>query len=78
MDRLIYVAPPDREGRKVILTRLLSECPVNFDIIFSNLDHITSRTNFFTGADLKNLISEAKLNAIRRIRLQGTSIIQVI
>lgn len=76
MDRWIYVSPPDKEGRKIILTKLFSNCPVNLNV-FSYLDHIVESTHNFTGADLKNLVVQAKLNVIRRVCTDPDIILQV-
>jgi transitional endoplasmic reticulum ATPase len=66
IDCLIYVPPPDRDGRKGILDKLLSESPLALGTS-SYVNHIADVTERFTGADLKNLITEAKLNAAQRI-----------
>jgi cell division protease FtsH len=77
MDRWIYVSPPDGNGRKTILTKLFSNCPADLEV-FSHIDSIVERTSNFTGADLKNLVVQAKLNAARRVCTNASAIIQVI
>ena len=60
-DRIIFVPPPDREGRAEILRLLLQSKPVD------SIDHdaIAKKTEDFSGADLKAVIDvciEAKLS----------------
>ncbi|KAH9524634.1 spermatogenesis-associated protein 5-like protein 1 [Bulinus truncatus] len=61
MDKLIYVPPPDEQSRRSILKLLLSEMPTkNIDI-----HELSSKTEHFSGADLKNLCKEAGLMCLR-------------
>lgn len=59
-DRIIFVPPPDREGRAEVLRLLLAGKPVH------NVDHdaVAKKTEEFSGADLKAMVDlcvEAKL-----------------
>ena len=55
-DRSIFVPPPDREARKVILDLLLADRPVASNI---NLDPLVEATSGFSGADLSGIVEEA-------------------
>ncbi|NEP18899.1 MAG: AAA family ATPase [Leptolyngbya sp. SIO4C1] len=61
-DRMLFVPPPDKAGRATILRLLCQGKPVE-DIDF---EHVSQKTDKFSGADLKALVDvaiEAKLQA---------------
>jgi len=62
-DRLIYIGPPDRQGRLEILQRYLRGKPLAPDV---DLEALAARTERFTGADLEALCMEAARRAMRR------------
>ncbi|MGC8932069.1 MAG: CDC48 family AAA ATPase [Candidatus Methanodesulfokora sp.] len=62
LEKLIYVPPPDLEGRHKILKVLTRKVPLAKDV---DLMAIAMRTNGFSGADLAALVREAALNAMR-------------
>ena len=62
LEKLIYVPPPDLEGRHKILKVLTRKVPLAKDV---DLMAIALRTNGFSGADLAALVREAALNAMR-------------
>ena len=62
-DRRVVVAPPDRAGRERILEVHTRGVPVADDV---DLEHVAAATPGMVGADLKNLVNEAALNAARR------------
>lgn len=53
-DRIIFVPPPDREGRAEVLRLLLTGKPV------SNIDHdaVAKKTEEYSGADLKAVVDQ--------------------
>ena len=55
-DRVIFVPPPDREARAVILETMLRERPQAEPI---DRDKLAERTSGFSGADLKNVVETA-------------------
>ncbi|NLA39151.1 MAG: CDC48 family AAA ATPase [Methanomicrobiales archaeon] len=63
LDRMIYVPPPDREGRKKIFEVYLR----NRDILASDvdIDRLVERTEGYVGADIEALVREAKISAMR-------------
>jgi cell division protease FtsH len=61
-DRRIVVAPPDRAGRARILAVHTRDVPLGE----VELDGIAGSTPGMVGAELKNLVNEAALNAARR------------
>jgi transitional endoplasmic reticulum ATPase len=61
-DELIYVAVPDRAGRRRILSIHTSKMPLAADV---DLDDLAARTERFTGADLEDLVRRAGLFALR-------------
>jgi transitional endoplasmic reticulum ATPase len=61
-DELIYVAVPDQSGRRHILGIHTGDMPLAEDV---DLDHLATRTERFTGADLEDLVRRAGLHALR-------------
>ena len=61
-DRLLYVPPPDKESRKLILKIHTDKKPLGRDV---NLDSIAERTDGYTGADIAALASAAVMLALR-------------
>ena len=61
-DELIYVAVPEREGRRHILGIHTGKMPLAGDV---DLDSLAARTERFTGADLEDLVRRAGLFALR-------------
>ncbi|KAG5674110.1 hypothetical protein PVAND_004095 [Polypedilum vanderplanki] len=62
-DKLIHIPAPDYNYRLQILQFLLKSMPIANDF---NAETIAKRTNFFSGADLKNLCNEAAMCAATR------------
>ncbi|MCN9242807.1 ATP-dependent zinc metalloprotease FtsH [Streptomyces sp. RY43-2] len=62
-DRVVQVAPPDRDGREAILRIHTREIPLAPDV---DLAQVARTTPGMTGADLANLANEAALLAVRR------------
>jgi len=61
-DRHVSVDRPSRQGRLGILKVHVRKVPLGDDV---NLEDIANSTIGFSGADLKNLVNEAALNAAR-------------
>ena len=63
LDRMIYVPPPDREGRKKIFEVYLR----NRDILAKGveIDELVEKTEGYVGADIEALVREAKISAMR-------------
>ncbi|MDZ7702677.1 MAG: AAA family ATPase [Halobacteriales archaeon] len=64
-DREIQVGVPDEAGRREILAVHAEGVPLTEDV---DLDRLAARTHGFVGADLKALITEAAMAALRRAR----------
>ena len=62
-DELVYVGPPDRDGRTHILKIQTANMPLAGDV---DLADLASKTDRYTGADLGDVVRRAGLNAIRR------------
>jgi transitional endoplasmic reticulum ATPase len=62
-DELIYVGPPDTEGRRRILAIHTRNMPLADGV---DLESLARRTDRFTGADLEDLVRRAGLTALRR------------
>ncbi len=60
-DRMFFVPPPDKTGRKAILEHHMKGRPADSDINFSAL---ASKANGYSGADLYNLVEMAADEAI--------------
>ncbi|WP_447754657.1 CDC48 family AAA ATPase [Sphingopyxis fribergensis] len=63
LDELIYVAVPDKEGRRRILEIQTSKMPLAKDV---DLAGLAERSDRFTGADLEDLTRRAGLAALKR------------
>jgi len=63
LDRMIYVPPPDREGRKKIFEVYMR----NKEILANDvdIDELVDRTEGYVGADIEALVREAKISAMR-------------
>jgi cell division protease FtsH len=68
-DRRVTVSPPDQRGRSQILRVHTRGVPLDPDV---DLDALASSTPGMVGADLKNLVNEAALLAVRRGHEQVT------
>jgi transitional endoplasmic reticulum ATPase len=64
LDRIIYVPPPDREGRKKIFEVYLRQKEVLAGDI--SIDDLVDRTEGYVGADIEAVVREAKLAAMRK------------
>ncbi len=64
-DREIEIGVPDEAGRREILKIHTNGMPLAEDV---NVDRIAARTHGFVGADLKALVTEAAMVALRRVR----------
>ncbi|XP_051580788.1 spermatogenesis-associated protein 5-like protein 1 [Myxocyprinus asiaticus] len=62
LDQIIYVPPPDIEGRLAVLRICTERIPLHQDVCLQDL---AARTDLFSGADLENLCKEAALLALR-------------
>jgi transitional endoplasmic reticulum ATPase len=64
LDRIIYVSPPDAEGRKAIFEVYLknTQALLTGDI---SIDELVQRTEGYVGADIEALVRDAKLGAMR-------------
>lgn len=66
-DRLIFVAPPDEEARKQIFQLKLSDrFTENIDV-----ELLAQKTEFFSGADIENVIEIATENVLSEILTTG-------
>ena len=61
-DELVYVGPPDRDGRLKILGIHTNEMPLAEDV---DLEEIADETDRYTGADLEDLVRRAGLSTLR-------------
>ncbi|MEM4626027.1 MAG: AAA family ATPase [Candidatus Bilamarchaeaceae archaeon] len=67
-DKIIYMHLPDLAARKDILKKLTRKIPLSPDIDF---DILAKKTDRFSGADLKNLVTEAKRLAAKEAEMAG-------
>ncbi|CAN6619199.1 ATPase family gene 2 protein [Trichomonascus vanleenenianus] len=61
LDRLVYVAPPDLESRKMILEIRFRKMSINSDV---SVDDLAARTEGCSGAEVVSLCQEAGLAAM--------------
>lgn len=69
-DRHITIDRPTKEGRQQILKVHVRKVPLSDDV---KLDEVAGSTIGFSGAELKNLVNEAALSAVRNERQAVTS-----
>jgi cell division protease FtsH len=69
-DRVIRVSLPDKTSRKQIIKFYLDKTKTSGDI---NLDIMADLTDGFSGADIKNLLNEASILAVRNKKKTVTS-----
>jgi len=62
LEKIVYVAPPDRRARLEILRIHTKRMPLAKDV---DLEEIAERTDGYSGADLAALVREAAMNALR-------------
>jgi SpoVK/Ycf46/Vps4 family AAA+-type ATPase len=60
IDKIIYMPPPDAEGREAIFNVVSKKIPLDKDVDFKRIAKITER---FTGADITNVVLEAARRA---------------
>ncbi|MFY9195004.1 MAG: CDC48 family AAA ATPase [Methanoculleus sp.] len=63
LDRMIYVPPPDPEGRKKIFEVYLRNRKILANDV--NIDELVEETEGYVGADIEALVREAKISAMR-------------
>jgi transitional endoplasmic reticulum ATPase len=61
-DRVVYIPPPDEEGRKAILQIHTENMPLSEDV---DIDRLAKETEFYVGADLDAICREAGMLALR-------------
>lgn len=70
-DRVVFVAPPDKDARTEILSKLLEDRPVADSV---DIEFIAKATSGFSGADLMNLVDNAVDDAIDDSIQRGTEV----
>lgn len=73
LDKIIYIPPPDHKGRLSILKVCTKNMPIGPDV---SLENLAAATCFFSGADLRNLCTEAALLALQENGLDTTTVKQ--
>jgi cell division protease FtsH len=68
-DRIINVPLPDLKSRELILQQYIDSKP--WKMVNVSVSNLASMTAGFSGADLKNLVNEATIHAVRRFRDLG-------
>lgn len=72
-DKLIYIPPPDESERVEILKKVTKKMKIHDSI---NFQRIAELTEFYSGADLKNLCQESGLYALKSTNMTADSIHQ--
>nr|XP_012297818.1 spermatogenesis-associated protein 5-like protein 1 isoform X2 [Aotus nancymaae] len=73
LDKIIYIPPPDHKGRLSILKLCTKTMPIGPDV---SLENLAAETCLFSGADLRNLCTEAALLALQENGLDATTVKQ--
>ena len=68
LDKLIFVAPPDKDSRAKIFDENLAKVPLSDDI---DLDALAGITEGYTGADIANICRQAKIDALETSVAKG-------
>jgi transitional endoplasmic reticulum ATPase len=63
-DNIVFVPPPDEEGRKEILKVYLDKMPIDGDKE-ALVEYLVKKTEGYVGSDLERLSKEAGMNALR-------------
>ncbi|HVA82819.1 MAG TPA: AAA family ATPase [Candidatus Aquilonibacter sp.] len=63
IDKIIYVAPPNKEEREQLFRYNLAKAPIKEGIDFAKLAEISQG---YTGADISNICRQAKMNTLER------------
>jgi SpoVK/Ycf46/Vps4 family AAA+-type ATPase len=69
LDKIIYMHLPDPEARREILSVHLKKLPV--DLEGKDMEELVKKTDRFSGADLKNVVTEAKGLAAKEAARKG-------
>ncbi|OUM65402.1 hypothetical protein PIROE2DRAFT_7612, partial [Piromyces sp. E2] len=64
LDELIYIPPPDKDARKLILKGKIEK--MHHTLSPDEIDSIANKTEYFSGADIDNLCREAALVSLRK------------
>ena len=70
LDRLMYIQPPDKEGRKKIFDVHLRGKPIGEDV---DVEELAKRTDGYVGADIEAIVKEAVMSALREFITSGIS-----
>ncbi|MCW3129036.1 MAG: CDC48 family AAA ATPase [Methanophagales archaeon] len=70
LDRLIYIQPPDKKGRKKIFEVHLRGKPIGEDV---DIEELAKRTEGYVGADIAGIVKEAVMSALREFITSGIS-----
>ena len=70
-DRVLFVPPPDRKARAVILRHLLDGRPTQGDL---DIDALSEGTRGFSGADLTAIVETASDEAIEASLARGDEV----
>jgi len=70
LDRLMYIQPPDIEGRKKIFEVHLRGKPIGEDV---DVEELAKRTDGYVGADIEAIVKEAVMSALREFITSGIS-----
>ncbi|NXY87702.1 SPA5L protein, partial [Alcedo cyanopectus] len=71
LDRVIYIPPPDLQGRLSILKICTEKMPLDSDV---SLEDVAVLTDLYSGADIENLCKEAALLSLQENGLEATAI----
>jgi len=66
-DKIIYVPPPDKDGREKILQVLIKDLIISKNII----SKVAELTENYTPADLKLVVEEVKRNLLKEASISG-------
>lgn len=72
-DKLIYIPPPNKMERLQILEKLTEKMPLHESV---NLKYLAELTEFYSGADLKNLCQECGLYVLNCTNMSANCIHQ--
>ncbi|MEA2032803.1 MAG: CDC48 family AAA ATPase [Euryarchaeota archaeon] len=70
LDRLMYIQPPDEEGRKKIFEVHLRGKPIGENV---DVEELAKRTDGYVGADIEAIVKEAVMSALREFITSGIS-----
>ncbi len=77
LPKRLYIPLPNKAGRADFLSKSLVKCKLGSSLSPQEVDQLAAATKGYSGADLKALVSEAKMYPVRLLALAGKKNISI-